>query len=179
MGSMDAAALTVQLASPDVDQRIAAAEALSRLGEEARPASGFLVRAMGDEDEEVREWVNSALEGLGPPDPADAEPLADLLGDRNPAIGYWAATLLGRLGSDAAKTVPQLAAVVDSELALEVRRRAAWALGRIGRPATSAVDELRKAAGSGDARLARLANASLDQIVDSGTEGDEPPTDQA
>ena len=174
VGSVDIAELAVRLDSPDGDQRIAAAEALSRLGEKARPAALSLVRAMGDEDEEPREWANSALEGLGPPDSTDAEPLAGLLGDRSSDVGYWAATLLGRLGSEAAKSVPQLAAIVDAELALEVRRRAVWSLGKIGRPAISAIDTLRNAAGSDDARLARLANASLSQIVGGGAEGDEP-----
>lgn len=164
MGSKDAQELAVQLASMNVDQRIAAAEALSHLAEDARPATVPLVQAIGDENEEVREWVNSALEELGPPDVADAEALADLLDDSNQDVGYWAATLLGRLKGDAAKTVPQLANILGSQAALQVRERTAWALGKIGPPAVSAVDELRKAASGDDARLARLANDALDRI---------------
>jgi HEAT repeat protein len=164
MGSKDVTELVVQLQSINVDQRIAAAEAISYLAEEARPIAVPLVCAVGDENEEVREQVNSMLEELGPPDAADAEPLADLLDDQNQDVGYWAATLLGRLGSDAAKTVQQLANTLNSQAALQVRERAAWALGKIGPPAVSAVGVLRKAADSDDARLARLASASLDQI---------------
>jgi len=165
MPPKDATELAVQLDSMNVDQRIAAAAALAHLAREARPAAVRLVRAIGDEHEEVREWVNSALEELGPPDPADAEALADLLDDQNQDLGYWAATLLGRLEDKAVKTVPQLASVLSSQAALQVRERAAWALGKIGPAAISAVDELRKSADSDDARLVRLANDSLTQIT--------------
>lgn len=164
MSSKDVTALAAQLDSMNVDQRIAAAEALSHLAREARPAALPLVRAVGDENEEVREWVNSALEELGPPNVSDVETLADLLDDQNQNVGYWAATLLGRLERDAVKTVPQLANILDSQAALHVRERAAWALGKIGPAASSAVDVLRRAMDSEDARLARCASDSLDRI---------------
>jgi HEAT repeat protein len=173
MGLRDVTKLAAQLDSVNVDQQIAAAEALAYMAEEARPAAVSLTRAVGDDNEEVREWVNSALEELGPPDVADADVLAGLLHDQNQDVRYWAATLLGRLEGDAAKTVPQLASILSSQADLQVRERAAWALGKIGPSAVSAVDELRKAADSNDARLARLANDSLDRIQQSITERDE------
>jgi HEAT repeat protein len=164
MGSRDVTELSVQLESTNVDQRIEAAEQLSYLADGAQPAAVPLVRAIGDESEEVREWINSALEELGPPEAADAEALSNLLDDKNADVGYWAATLLGRLGSDASQAVPQLANVLGSQAALQVRERAAWALGKIGPPAVSAVDTLRPAAASDEARLSRLANDALEQI---------------
>lgn len=162
--SKDVTELSIQLESTDVDQRIGAAEQLSYLAEDAQAAAIPLVRAMADENEEVREWISSALEELGPPDHADAEALAGLLDDQNADVGYWASTLLGRLGRNAAPAVPQLARVVDSQTALQVRERAAWALGKIGPAAMSATDSLRKAAASDHSRLARLANKALEQI---------------
>ncbi len=164
MGSKDVTELSVQLESTNVDQRIEAAEQISYLADGAQAAAVPLVRAIGDESEEVREWVNSALEELGPPEAADAEALSNLLDDKNADVGYWAATLLGRLESDASQAVPQLANVLRSQAALQVRERAAWALGKIGPPAVSAVDTLRTAAASDEARLSRLANDALERI---------------
>lgn len=164
MGSKDVTELSVQLESTNVEQRIEAAEELSYLAEGAQSAALPLVRAVADDNEEVCEWVNSALEELGPPEVEDAEALANLLNDENADVGYWAATLLGRLGREAAPTVPQLASVLNSQAALQVRERAAWALGKIGRAAMSATEALRQAAASEDTRLARLAKKALDQI---------------
>jgi len=164
MGSKDVTELSVQLESTNDEQRIEAAEELSYLAEGAQAAALPLVRAVADDNEEVREWVNSALEELGPPEVDDAEALANLLSDENADVGYWAATLLGRLESEAASTVPRLASVLNSQAALQVRERAAWALGKIGPAAMSATEELSKAAASEDARLARLAKKALDQI---------------
>lgn len=164
MSSKDVTELSVQLESKDVEQRIEAAEQLSYLADGAQAAAVPLVRAIADDSEEVREWVNSALEELGPPDAADAEALGKLLSDENPDVGYWAATLLGRLEVDAASAVPQLAAVLDSQAALHLRERAAWALGKIGPQAKGAVEELRRAAASDEARLSRLAATALEQI---------------
>lgn len=165
MGSTATESLAVQLDSADVGERLAAAQALAHLAEEARPAAVWLVRAIRDEHEEVREWVSSALEDLGPPDPADADALARLLSDQNPDVGYWAATLLGRLGPSAAATVQQLATNLSSQTAQHVRERAAWALGKIGPAAIAAANVLRDVGNSDHPRLARLAQHALDQIV--------------
>ena len=164
MGSKDVTELSVQLESTNVDQRIEAAEQLSYLADGAQAAAVPLVRAIGDESEEVREWVNSALEELGPPDAGDGDALANLLDEQNPDVGYWAATLLGRLESDAGQAVPQLAQVLASQAALQVRERAAWALGKIGPHAANAKDALASAAGSEQPRLARLAAQALEEI---------------
>jgi hypothetical protein len=45
-----------------------------------------------------------------------------------------------------------------------VRQRAAWALGKIGPAAKAALGTLKRAAGQGDERLARLAKESLESI---------------
>ena len=48
------------LESPDLTDRRKAAESLARLGPEAAPAAMSLVRACGDPDGEVRDWVVAA-----------------------------------------------------------------------------------------------------------------------
>jgi len=137
-----------------------------KLGQAAQPAAVALVTACADEDEAAREAATAALEELGPPATVDAPRLAALLPDEQADIAYWAATLLGRLRATASEQVPQLVAALESHPAVQVRQRAAWALGQIGPAAGEATDALRVAAGSDDPRLARLAEQALAQIAD-------------
>ena len=52
----------------------------------------------------------------------------------------------------------------ESSPDLSVRQRAAWALGKIGPVASAARGTLKRAAGQGDERLARLAKEALESI---------------
>ena len=83
------------LSATDAGARADAAEALARLGAEAREAAVALVRASGDRDSNVRDWAVAALEELGPPPAADVEPLAALATNPETNIAYWSCTLLG------------------------------------------------------------------------------------
>lgn len=156
--------LIADLSSPRPEVRARAAEQLSRAGEDAKAAAVPLVRAARDDSEEVREWATSALEELGAPSRDDLPALANLLEDQNADVGYWAATLLGRLEDKAAAAAANLAAVVSGSEDIAVRQRAAWALGKIGPGAAVALDALRQAADSDDARLARLARQAIAAI---------------
>ena len=162
--SPDVAALGKQLASTDAEQRAAAAEQLSQAGEAAAVAAVPLVTACGDADDRVREFAVAALEDLGIPSTADIAPLIKLVDSPDPLAAYWAITLLGRSGKDAAEAVAVLVACVESSNEPSVRQRAAWALGKIGSAAKAAVGTLKRAAGGGDERLARLAKESLESI---------------
>lgn len=160
----DPQALAVQLDSADDHARVEAAERLSRMGEDAAPAAVSLVRACAAADDQLREFAVAALEDLGPP-PADAiAPLAGLVDHATPLVGYWATTLLGRAGEDAAAAAAALTKCVGSTADLSVRQRAAWALGKIGPAAAGARDALSRAAGHEDPRLARLAAEALEAI---------------
>jgi HEAT repeat protein len=123
-----------------------------------------LVKACADAVEEVRESVVAALEELGPAPPSDVPALVSLLASPHSDVGYWAATLLGRLGPDAATAVPALTATLSGSAHLAVRQRAAWALGEIGPAAAAARDALAKASKSDDPRLARLAQQAINQL---------------
>jgi HEAT repeat protein len=158
------ARLVADLSGADPATRTEAAEQLSRLGPEAAPVAVALVRACGDDSEEVRESVVAALEDMGPPKIEDIDLLAALLSDLAADVGYWAATLLGRLEADAAPAVPALRAAVTDAGDGSVRQRAAWALGQIGSPAAPALDALKQAADSDDPRLARLAQRAVERI---------------
>lgn len=152
------------LSDPDVELRRASAEYFAHFAVEAIDAAVALVAACGDEDEQVREWSTAALEELEPPPVEQATQLAKLSSHTNEDVSYWAATLLGRMKSDGAAGVPQLARLISSHPAITIRRRAAWALSKIGVGAASAKSALQLAAACEDARLAQLARTALDAI---------------
>jgi HEAT repeat protein len=152
-----------KLQSPDVNQRVSAAETLSQMGAEAGPAAVELVKACGD-DRRVCEHAVAALEQLGAPPPEALEPLAQRINASSPLEAYWAVTLLGRSGSAAKFCQDQLAEAVESSVESSVQERAVWALGKIGADSDRAINSLKNASRSSNARLARLATASLDEL---------------
>ncbi len=160
----DVTSLANSLAHGTPEERLASAEALARLGVEASPAAIAIVQALEFEDDGLRDWLVAALEDLGAPATADAPALAALI--TKPALdpAYWAATLLGRLESQAAPAVPQITEALDKHAESTVRERAAWALGKIGSAAAGARSSLEAAAKGGNPRLARLASEALSQI---------------
>jgi HEAT repeat protein len=164
MTTPNIAQLAADLDSGDAARKAQAASAAATLGEGARPLAVALVRRTGDEDEATREAVVAALEDLGPPAAEDVAALAGLLGDPCAAVGYWAATLLGRLGAQGAKATKSLGEALASSPELAVRERSAWALGQIGPAAGDAREALRAAAESQHARLARLAREALTKM---------------
>lgn len=160
-GDQDIKTLLQRLSTAGADERADAAERLCRAGDAARGAAVDLVRACGDADDRVREWVAAALEELGAP-PTDAtKNLTELARSTDPLVAYWAVTLLGRTGASAASAATLLAGLVDGAADMAVRQRAAWALGKIGNGAIAARDALTRAAGNADPRLARLAAEAL------------------
>jgi HEAT repeat protein len=162
--STDTDSLVADLKSTEAEIRATAAEQLCRLEEGAREAALPLVMAAGDDDERVRDWAAAALEELGPPSTADVQSLENALADEHADRAYWAATLLGRLEGKAADSVGSLEKALTEHSVSQVRQRAAWALGKIGPEAGSAIAALQEAATSEDARLARLASRAIEQI---------------
>lgn len=157
--------LMAALCDLDPKARASAAEQLAGIGRDAQPAAVALVLAAGDESEEVRQWATAALEQLGPPEEADLSSLAALVDGRTADVGYWAATLIGRLKGQAAGVAETLARSLAGSPHLSVRQRAAWALGEIGPGACAALPSLHKAAQQPDARLSRLAQQAIAQIA--------------
>jgi HEAT repeat protein len=163
-GNVAVSRLVADLKSDDVDVRRNAAERISQHGGDLCAVSVELVEACADEDEEVREWVVTALEELKQPAESDLQDLADLLANDSDDVGYWAATLIGRLGKAALPAVPALVAALADTQGLLTQQRAAWALGKIGRKAVDALPALEKAAASQNARLSRLATGAIEGI---------------
>lgn len=162
--SQDLRSLVAALASTDVATRREAAESLARVEPDAVAVAVPLVEACGDRDEEVRNWVVAALEELPAPNASDLPALEGLVSRKNLDIAFWATTLLGRMEAAAASTVPTLAWAVVEHPELVVRERAAWALGKIGKPAADAIPQLEAAAASAHLRLARFATIALESL---------------
>jgi HEAT repeat protein len=162
--SQDLRSFVASLASSDVVTRREAAESLARVGQDAVTVAVPLVKACGDDDEEVRNWVVAALEELPAPDGSDAAALESLISSENLDVAFWATTLLGRMEAAAAATVATLASAVVDHPELVVRERAAWALGKIGTAAAEAIPQLEAASTSQEPRLARFATIALKAI---------------
>jgi HEAT repeat protein len=146
-----------ELAAGDAVIRAAAAEQIAQHASAAQAAATALVAASGDADEAVVEWSVAALEGIGAPDAADRERISKFLLSSHENPAFWAATLLGRLGEEAAPAVDALMQTLQHSPHASVRQRTVWALGEIGQAASTAGDALRAASKDGDPRLARLA----------------------
>lgn len=149
-----------RLKSDSVQERAAAAEALCQMGPEASIAAVDLVRACADEAS-VRRWTVAALEELGAPPAGAIDPLTDLISARDPLVAYWAITMLGRAGDAAKSSQNEIAAILDGPSPIEIRERAAMALGKIGATSFRAIEALDKASGEKEQRLSRLAKAAL------------------
>lgn len=162
--SHDVLKLIAQLESDDLAQRRGAAEELSQLGQAAGPAAIPLALASVDSNEEVRNFAVAALEDMGPPSVTDADELAEMIGHESPDVGYWAVTLLGRLGKDAKPYLPRLVEALSPPADVIVRQRAAWALGKLGRAGAKAIDALKTAAASDNPRLVKIAKKSIEEI---------------
>jgi len=111
-----------------------------------------------------RQWAVAALEQLGPPPVEKVDQLISRVDGREELADYWAVTLLGRLGPEAASAAQCLGKTLENSDAPGVRQRAAWALRELGPSAKPAKAALKRAAKSTEPRLARLARETLEQL---------------
>lgn len=95
------------LASDDVAVRRAAADEAVLDPDLANEAAVPLLDALDDDDDEVRSLIGSALEEAGRPD-VDPHVLLARMNYPDDDVQFWAATLLGRYGSDAKPVAGEL-----------------------------------------------------------------------
>ena len=159
----DLSSLIVSLHSELASERQAAASKMLQLGPDAKLAAVALVEA-ADSDSETCDIVTAVLEDLGAPDVEMTESLATIL--KRPTLDspYWAATLLGRLEAEAAPAINDLTTAAAEHPQKAVRQRAVWALGKIGPPASAALETLEKISGEEDPRLVSLAQDAITNI---------------
>ena len=101
-----------------------------------------------------RRWRMSA-----PPTTGQLDDLTSLASSANQDVTFWAVTLLGRAGEQAAGALPILVERLQNTASPNVQKRAAWALGKLGRNAEPTLNSLRKAAASGGPVAAQAQRA--------------------
>jgi HEAT repeat protein len=162
-------ALSKSLHDPDVRVRLAVANVLDLMGQEAAPAAGALAEALKDRDIFVR-WAAARALGninLGNINPADGKAavrnLGRLLFDRDLDPRLAAAATLEHYGKDAVAAVPLLARAVGFGDA-EGRVAAIHALVAIGPDAKPAVPSLAQALSDPDDRVRQAAGEALGSL---------------
>ena len=124
-----------------------------------------VVPLAGSRDDTVRVWAAQALESAVEPLPDDVPALMSCLQDDSDGeYSYWAATLLGRLGTGAVAATQSLCDCLQDSLCLPARERAAWALMEIGPDAAAAIPVLENVSKRGPARLRKIAVAALERV---------------
>jgi hypothetical protein len=115
-----------------------AVQALSGMGQAAVPE---LIKALKDDDWQVRNQAAVALGAIGPEAKAAVPALVEVLQDEDKYFRSHAATALGKIGREATAAIPALRkALKDKDE--DVRRDAAAALGCLGPEAKAAVSDL-------------------------------------
>ena len=153
------------LRSPDLETRVAAAEALMLMGPDASPMAVELVQATSDSEEQVSEFAVAALEELGPPPTNSLGPLTELLGDPHLPRPYWAAKLIGRMGKDGASAEVDLVQLLESNQEAAAQQEAIRTLQKIGAHSSQCRATLERATQTQDPRTARLATQTLSNMT--------------
>ncbi|HJT33112.1 MAG TPA: HEAT repeat domain-containing protein [Pirellulales bacterium] len=133
--------LVAELQQGDALGRTLAALCLGRLGTKAQGAADALTAALDDADPRVRQQAFAALIKISPQPQAVIAAVSVSLRDADPKVRSLAFASLRRLGAAGADFLTDLLGDSDAD----VRRRAAIALGRMGREADAAQDALRAA----------------------------------
>jgi WD40 repeat protein len=124
--------LAHDLGGHDLGRRLAAARALGKLGPEARSAVPDLLRALTDDNADVRTEALTSLQLIGSPEAKDVPLLVPLLRNvRFPDGQRYALEMLGKLGPAAE---PAVSALVEglSDANDRIRFKSAELLGAIG-----------------------------------------------
>lgn len=125
----------------------------------------WVVPLAGSLDDDVRIYAAEAMESTIQPTLSEQLRLIQILESAHDSeISYWAATMLGRLGSDAGAAADVLDSCVRQSMFLPARERAAWALSQIGPAASIALPTLREAAETAPSRLKHLAAVAIQRI---------------
>lgn len=159
---MNSATTLQQLLHGSPSERATAAEHLAQQGTAAAYAASELTAACGD-TEQISDWAVAALEQLGPPPSCVIDSLATMAQSKKMLTAYWAVTLLGRAGPDAALHQQVLVTLLQDSKDMAVQEKAAWSLGRMQADSWEAKQALQQAAQSPETRLSRVAAKALQQ----------------
>jgi HEAT repeat protein len=123
-----------------------------------------LIRALLDDDDDVRIEATQSLGLLGPLAKSAVGPLSKLLRDRNWQIRVHAAQALGDIGPDAVEAVPSMVYALGSDGNAKVRLACAYSLGQIGPGALDALPVLTSALNDVDPDMRLIASQAIGQI---------------
>ncbi|MDF1842507.1 MAG: HEAT repeat domain-containing protein [Rubripirellula sp.] len=153
-----------QLQGDSVDECIAALHQIIQQ-DSVTGLALWVVPLAGSLDDDVRIYAAEAMESTIRPTLSEQLILIQLLeSTQDSEICYWAATMLGRLGSDAGAAAVALETCVRQSMYLPARERAAWALSQIGPAASVALPTLHKAAETAPPRLKHFATVAIERI---------------
>jgi HEAT repeat protein len=148
----DVADLIKKLGSDDSEVRRDAAQQLSELGKDAKPAVAALTKALKDPDRFVRRFAAQALGAIGPDAKSAIPGLGALVRDEQKAVRAAAVRALAQMGDDA---VPALTKALQGG-SPDVQELAITALAAAGKdgltPLVAAIRDVKL-----DARLRRRA----------------------
>ena len=158
--------LFVELSHQDSERRCSAIRKIAQGRRDRSGVTAAVILLVADKDEATRHWACEALEATIVPMPNEVGGLIQLLRDKSDGeIEYWAATMLGRLGTAACGATGVLASCLLDSPYLAARERAAWALSEIGPAARSAMNALRQIGPDDPPRLQRLAATAIQSVV--------------
>ena len=138
------------LTDTDASVRLTAATAVARIDAEDREAVGVLAGALADSSPHVRRLAAQGMARLGPRGAAALGVLMQLVTTPDPDLNVRIAAIdaVGRIGTGAARAVPELMRLLDDP---GLRCAAAESLGRIGPTASAALPALARALSDSDA----------------------------
>ncbi|MCS7166476.1 MAG: HEAT repeat domain-containing protein [Gemmatales bacterium] len=150
------------LEDKNLEQRLAALQAISNIGPEARAAVPLLQKLLESPEVEERKEALRALSAIGPAAEQAIPQVRKLLQDSDADVQEWACSTLGRIGESAKVAIPELEKIIlNASVADKVRWAAAVALGNIGPAAVSATPTLLKALRDSDPWLRWAATEGL------------------
>lgn len=166
MPQQDTSSLTNRLSHAQAAVRRAAIGELLDARGSCSGVTAAVLALVVDRDEQTRQLACEALDRVITPSQDELGMLIETMRSASDGeVEYWTATMLGRLGSGAARATAVLASVLLDSSCLAARERAAWALSQIGPAARSSLNALRQIGKDDPPRLRRLAETAMESML--------------
>ncbi|MBD2338452.1 HEAT repeat domain-containing protein [Calothrix sp. FACHB-156] len=148
---------------PEVEDRLRAVQELEKMGVAAKSAAPALVKALKDQDFQVRRIAAELLGKLGNGSEPVLQGLLPLLNDQDNYVRRIAAEALGQLGNGSEPVLQGLLALLNDQDNY-VRGSAAYALGQLGNGSEPVLQGLLPLLNDQDNYVRRIAAYALGQL---------------